>query len=42
MANSLVITKGNGGWGGPLAIPVDKNRRSFTSPPVRIVIGTHG
>lgn len=27
MANSLVITKGNGGWGGPLTIPVDKNKK---------------
>ena len=27
MANALYITKGNGGWGGPLTIPVDKNKK---------------
>lgn len=27
MANSLVITRGNGGWGGPLTIPVDQNKK---------------
>jgi PTS system glucitol/sorbitol-specific IIB component len=27
MANSLYITKGNGGWGGPLTIPVDQNKK---------------
>ena len=27
MANALYISKGNGGWGGPLTIPVEKNKK---------------